>query len=151
MSKRIYAIIAAIALAFGFLAPASAALPIPASVSLANPNSAQLVLLSSSVTTASANSFGVPIGQYAVCGLHYIVTQGGSTSNITMTLQASNDNTNWVAYSASALSAANIISNSTSSLNDFYTFYVPPARYARLALTQFGSNPVTTTASLFCK
>ena len=151
MTKKVYAIIAAVALAFGFFAPANAALTIPGTISTANVSAGNSTLWFNKVTTASATSGSVPIGQYAQCGLHYVVTQGGSTSNITLTLQGSNDNSNWVSYSASALSAANVVSNSTSTLNDFYTFYVPPANYVRASLTQFGSNAVTTTLNLFCK
>ena len=149
--NRIVTFIAAIAIALAIFAPANAALTIPATVTIANPAANNAVLFFAKVTTASANSGSVQIGQYAQCGLHYIQTQGGSTSNVTMTLQGSNDNSNWVTYSASAVSAANIISNSTSAQNDFYSFFVPPANYTRLALTQFGTNAVTTTAVLFCK
>jgi hypothetical protein len=150
MKNKILAIIAAIALAAA-LVPAHAALTIPGTISSSNPAAGNATLFFNKVTTASTNSGSVPIGQYAQCGLHYVVTQGGSTSNITLTLQGSNDNANWVSYSASALSAANVISNSTSNQNDFYTFFVPPANYVRASLTQFGSNPVTTTLNLFCK
>ena len=151
MKNKILAVLAAVAVAVAIFAPANAALTIPATVSVGNPAASNAVLFFSKVTTASTNSGSVQIGQYAQCGLQYVVTQGGSTSNVTMTLQGSNDNSNWVSYTGSAVSAANIISNSTSTLNDFYTFFVPPAQYTRLALTQFGTNAVTTTAVLFCK
>lgn len=151
MKNKFLAIFAAVSLAVAIFAPINAALTIPATISTSNANAGNAVLWFNKVTTASANSGSVPIGQYAQCGLHYVVTQGGSTSNITLTLQGSNDNANWVTYSASAVTAANVFSNSTSSLNDFYTFQVPPANYVRASLTQFGSNAVTTTLNLFCK
>lgn len=151
MKNKILAVIAAVALAVAIFAPANAALTIPATVTIANPAANNAVLFFAKVTAASTNSGSVQIGQFAQCGLHYIQTQGGSTSNVTMTLQGSNDNSNWVTYSASAVTAANIISNSTTTVNDFYSFFVPPAAYTRLALTQFGTNAVTTTAVLFCK
>lgn len=151
MKNKITTIVAAIALAVAFFAPVNAALTIPATISTSNNAAGNSTLWFNKVTTASSNSGSVPIGQYAQCGLHYVVTQGASTSNITLTLQGSNDNANWVAYSASAVTAANVVSNSTSALNDFYTFFVPPAQYVRASLTQFGSNPVTTTLNLFCK
>jgi len=151
MKNKITTIFAAIALAVAMFAPVNAALTIPATIATSNPASANSTLWFNKVTTASANTGSVPIGQYAQCGLHYVMTQGGSTSNITLTLQGSNDNSNWVNYSASAVTAANVVSNVTTAQNDFYTFFVPPANYVRASLTQFGSNPVTTTLNLFCK
>lgn len=151
MKNKITTIFAAIALAVAMFAPVNAALTIPATIATSNPASGNATLWFNKVTTASATSGSVPIGQYAQCGLHYVMTQGGSTSNITLTLQGSNDNSNWVNYSASAVTAANVVSNVTTAQNDFYTFFVPPANYVRASLTQFGSNPVTTTLNLFCK
>lgn len=152
ISKFIPTLIAVIALFVAAFAPVSAALPVPASPSATTNNTLNAVLFSSSVLTASVNSASTPIGEFSACGLQYAVVQGGTPNTITLNFQGSNDANTWTAYGASAQTAANVITSSTTaSVSDFYIFNVPPARYARLAATVGNTQSVTVTARLFCK
>ena len=151
-SKFIPTLIAAIALLVAAFAPVQAALTIPATASRQEPASTNAVLFSGDALITSTNSSGVQIGEFATCGLQYTVVQGSTPNTITMNFQGSNDQVNWVSYGASANSAANVITSSTTaSVSDFYTFYVPPAKYARLAATLGNTQSVTVTGRLFCK
>lgn len=152
LSNSIPAIIAAIALFVAAFAPVRAALPIPASPSAQNVNTINQSIFSSKVLAASTNGDSIDVGAFSACGLQYAVTQGGTPNTITLAFQASNDQNTWVAYGASAATAANVITNSTTaSLSDFYAFNVPPAKYARLAATVGNTQSVTVSARLFCK
>ena len=150
-SNSIPAIIAAVALFVAAFAPVSAALPIPAVPASRSIDTINAVLFSSDVLVASTNSTSAQIGEFSSCGLQYTVTQGGTPNGLTLALQASNDQVTWVAYGASATTAANVITASTASVSDFYAFYVPPAKYARLAATVSNTQSVTVTGRLFCK
>lgn len=152
ISRFIPTLIAAIALLVAAFAPVSAALPVPASPSTANANTLNSALFSSKVLAASTNSDSIAIGEFSACGLQYAVVQGGTPNTITLNFQGSNDANTWTAYGASAQTAANVITSSTTaSVSDFYIFNVPPARYARLAATVGNTQSVTVTARLFCK
>ena len=152
ISRAIPAIIAAITLFVAAFAPVSAALPIPPTASRQESLSINAVLFSGDALVASTNSSGVQIGEFSTCGLQYGITQGATPNTITLAFQASNDQVSWVAYGASTNSAANVITSSTTaSVSDFYPFYVPPAKYARLAATAGNTQSVTVTARLFCK
>ena len=61
MSKKVYAIIAAVSLALAIFAPVNAALTIPGTVTVSNPASGNATLWFNKVTTASATSGSVPI------------------------------------------------------------------------------------------
>lgn len=151
-TKLIPTLIAAIALVVAVFAPASAALPIPASPAVANPSTLNGVLFSNQALITTTNSTNLAIGEYSACGLQYAVTQGATPNTITLAFQGSNDASTWVAYGASSATAANVLTSSvTASVSDFYTFYVPPARYARLTATLSNTQSVTVTARLFCK
>lgn len=151
ISRFIPTLIAAIALFVAAFAPVKAALQVPPVSSVYANTTLSWTLWSSKVITTTTSSSFVQLGEYATCGNHVFVVQGGSTNPLTLTMQASNDNANWVDYGASVNTAARIISNSTVAVNDFYSFYVPPAQYARLNATVFNTNPVTISARLFCK
>lgn len=88
------------------------------------------------VTSTAFGSDRLNIESFELVDLHYVVDQG-TTNNVTITLQFSNDGVNWVAGPA-------VLTNSSTDQNDIKQFALF-GRYARLNVDATNTNPLTMT------
>lgn len=150
MKNRFFLALAFVVALFGF-APAQAAVTGPTSA-IAPGGSGFIAPLRFSATggiTATTSSSSFDVLNVSACSLYYKTTQGGSTNATTLSLEGSNNNNDWFDVS---LVSGNIVTASTSSLDDAVVFYPAPVEKMRVKVTLGGSNLVTmTNFSVACK
>jgi len=141
MKNRFFLALAIVVAAFGF-APANAAITGPTSAIAPGGNafSAALRVSSNGVITATTASSSFDALNVSACTLYYKTTQGGSTNATTISFQGSNNNSDWFAI---PLVSGNIVTASTSSLDDVALFYPAPVAKMRVLVTAGNSNSVT--------
>lgn len=141
MKNRFFLALAFVVALFGF-APANAAITGPTSAIAPSGNAfnAALRVSSNGVITATTASSSFDALNVSACTLYYKTTQGGSTNATTISFQGSNNNSDWFAI---PLVSGNIVTASTSSLDDVALFYPAPVAKMRVLITAGNTNSVT--------
>lgn len=148
-NKYIALVVATAILALGFR-PAFATAPIPSTPNGGANPSTKIAWFAKEVITANATSLVFDISNLKACGTQYVVQQGSTPNTVTVAMKVSNDQANWVGLGASSVTAANILTASTTNQNDFYNLNLPLANYARIDVTAGNTQPVTLTLRSVC-
>lgn len=118
-------------------APAFA--PTPVSATDSGGNNDLATFWSSEALTATGTSSVQNVQNYERIDLQYVIDQGATPNTLTVKLQFSNDNTNWV-------DGATIVTDNAADANVMQQFAVF-GRFARLHATAGNSESVTVTAN----
>lgn len=149
--SRLFIAIAFVALAV-FPNTAQAAIPIPTTpinYQTASPLISSPIILQP--ITVATRSVSIDISRYSQCGAQYVLDQGATPNTVTLAFQASNDGTNWEAFTANSVTPSNVVTSSAADATGFYIFNTPIARFVSISTTTTNTNAVTTTLRLICK
>lgn len=113
------------------------AIPTPASVTYSADNTQFVTFFTSEAITQDTTSSAFDLSQAEGLDIHHVVDQATATNTITITLQFSNDQSNWV-------DGVNVLANSAVDVNDLLQFN-NFGRYTRLNVDVLNTNTVTLT------
>ena len=143
--NRIVTFVVVLILALGINVASAAITPPVAGDQRPTNQSWRLYVLADALpVTASFNSNPALTVPNAACSLQY-VSAISTTNAMTLALQGSNDNVNWVSFTT------NVVSNVTTAQNDFFQYNNPVVRYTRIATTLANANVITLSYFIVCR